>query len=354
MMRRVGTLRVVISVAMFALCAAGVCHGADAYLPPAGGYLYSFEANAGQDSPGTSGAAYDALDGTFGYGNNSDTWDGSKIGAGEGKPGGVIIVDGKYLRLQDPGDPRDYALGPDPTNRKIFLAHKTTANGASPTILNDGATLHIRVRIPTGAPIDDLHPDGGSGIVPYPATGDGYRIHDGGKGNIAFHQASGGLISFTLAIAGEHAEITESGLITNHLNGTAASADVDTGDPGTPNSLALDPTQWHEFWITIEAGGTGTHIVTIYMDGNTNPAATFDVTAGAGDDIGDGYLGFGLGSTALSGALDIDFARIADGAQAPTAPKVVPAVGGPGLLFIAAAVLLLGAILIFRRKVALA
>ena len=100
------------------------------------------------------------------------------------------------------------------------------------------------------------------------------------------------------------------GLTMNKLNGTARSAEVDVygTEPGTANVLALDPTQWHEFWITIQADptGTGTHMATIYVDGSMDPEV-FYLTAGDGDDYGDNYIAMGVGATPQSGAIDIDF-----------------------------------------------
>jgi hypothetical protein len=167
------------------------------------------------------------------------------------------------------------------------------------------------VRIPTDAPVDDLHPDGGGGIVPYPAGGDGYSIHDGGKGSISVKQKAGGVVSFSLDV--------DAGLLMNSLNGTSITSDVDTGE-GAENRLALTPTDWQDVWVTIQAGGSGTHLVTVYLNGDTTPAGTFDVTAGSGSDYDLGYIGMGEGSTGESGALDVDYLRIAAGAQAPQAP----------------------------------
>jgi hypothetical protein len=351
-MSRVGIFQsivlVALSVGTFAVRAAG----ADGYLPPPGGWNYSYEANAGQDSAGTAPANYDSLDGTFGYGNGSDTWDGTKIGDGS-TAGGVVVVGGSYLRLQDPGDPRDYGAI-DPSSRKIYLAHKTAANGATPNQLDEGVTLHFRMRLATGAPIDDLMPDGGGAQAPWPAAGDGYEIHDNGKGMIGFHQTAGGLVSFSLINAGEAAEVTQSGLITNHLNGTVASDNVDVAEAGTPNALPLDPAKWHEFWVTIEAGGAGTHLVTVYLDGAVDPAATFDVTAGTGDDIGEGYLSLGEGSTRQAGAFDVDYVRFAAGVISPVASsQSVPAVSGSGMAALMLLVLTLGAVLLLRKRPAL-
>ncbi len=289
---------------------------ADLYAPPPGGYAYTYEANPGQDAAGT-GTAFDALDGTFSHDNGADEWDGT--GAGMGRPGGASIVGGA-LRIQDTGDPRDYGMGDPGSNRKIYLGHDLVPNGAGATLLDSGVTLHFRARIPTDDPLDSLHPDGGGGIVPYPAGGDGYRIHDGGKGNISLRQSAGGLISFSLSLAGDEAGAE---LAMNSLNGNAISADVDTGE-GTAKGVPLDATAWHEYWITIGAGGAGTHQVTVYLDGSLTPVGTFDVTAGNGSDFSTTYLAIGVGSTPSSGAVDIDFVRVAFSEHAPPGPTHTP------------------------------
>ncbi len=330
---------------------------ADLFMPPAGGWNYAYEANAGQGAPGSGGAgAFDALDGTFGHDNNSDAFDGSEIGVGP--PGGVSLLEDSYLRIQDTGDPRDYAF-PDPSSRKIYLGHKLSADGFSATFLNDaGATLHFRIRLATTGPLDQVHPDGGTTPVAWPATGKGYRIHDNGKGMIGIHQGVGGtgLISFSLATPGDHAEVTLPGLITNHLNGSVVTDLVDVGEAGTPNFLYLNPTEWHEFWITIAPGGAGTHQVTVYVDGDSyTAAAEFDVTAGSGDDVGDSYLSLGMGSTGGFGAFDIDFVRVADEViEPPAPPKHAPAISGWSFGFLGLAALGVGALLIRRRGLAAA
>lgn len=320
-----------------------------AYPPPAGGYAYSFQASPGQDAPGVvpSVGAYDALDGTYGYVNNSSTWDGTGIGAGP--PGGVSILEGKYLRLQDTGDPRDYGF-PDPSTRKIYLAHKLSADGLAADFLDTGVTVHFRIRLATTGSLDSQHPDGGSGIVPWPAGGDGYFIHDGGKDMIGIHQSAGGLISFALAVPTDHAEITTPSLITNHLNGAAVSGDVDVGDAGLANSIPLDVTAWHEVWVTIEKdlSATGTHVVNIYLDGSLTPT-TFGVTAGNGDDVGDSYISFGVGATAQSGAYDIDYCEVAAGAIPPEA-TAVPLSSGWTVLFLIAGMLGVGLFVLRRNR----
>ncbi|UCG56938.1 MAG: hypothetical protein JSU70_19000 [Phycisphaerales bacterium] len=254
------------------------------------------------------------LDGTWNHDNGSDEWDGTGIGAG--RPGGVGILtesDTTFARLQETGDPRDHAMDDPGSNRKIYLGHSITNDigAGSETILDDGVTITFRARIPTTPPLDDLHPDGGGATSPWPETGDGYILHDGGKGSFSIRQSSGDMIvSFCLALQSDDDDVSADGLVMNKLNGSSASGDVDlqgeTG--GNINILELDPTVWHEFWITIQADptGTGTHLVKILVDGSLDPVE-FNVTAGNGDDYSDSYIALGLGATPQSGALDVDF-----------------------------------------------
>ncbi len=377
------------------------------YAPPPGGWAYEYEANPGEDAATPDASA---LDGTWNHNNGSDAWDLSPIGgelSATNRPGGAMVTGeaaGSWLRIQDPGDPRGYGM-PDPSNRKIYFYHDLAAEGVPATVLDTGATLYFRIRVPTDAPIDPLYPASGGETQPYPSGGDGYLIHDNGKGNIGIKQASGGIISFSLA-----AEFDRGAgmLLTNNLNGKSASAEVDTGEAGTLNALPLDATVWHDVWVSI-SGGTGatgpdatvevldfvppqnfacvqkdgavelswenasaysairifrdgrliaevpgaqtsyvdpdapagmvsykvipclgaicadtlelgTHVVKIYLDGALEPVV-FDVTAGDGQDYPATYLAMGLGATFESGALDVDFVRVAAGKHAPGDPS---------------------------------
>lgn len=295
------TLRLVVVCGALVLVARTV--SAQSFARPAD-IIYSYEANAGEDAVGN-GSDFDALDGTFSHDNGSDEWDGSAIG--EGRPGGAMVIDGTYLRMQETGDPRDHGLD-DPSNRKLYFGHDLSADGASGTLLDDGVTLYFRARVPTDGPLDDIHPNGGGAITPYPAGGDGYGLHSGGKGNIGIKESGGGIISFSLETEG---------------------ADAGLQMPG--NHLDIDVTQWHDYYVTIEAGGAGTHQVSIYVDGNGTPE-TFDVSADDGSDYdGITYLALGMGSTGASGALDVDFVVVAPGVEAPGGAAEVPLASAWGL-----------------------
>ena len=321
-----------------------------AYSPPTGGWQYIF--NGDKDTAGDE-LGFTSLDGTWSHENGSDQWDGSKLGGilvsganfGEGNaPGGVMsITEGgvTYLRLQDPGDPRNYDF-PDPyCNRKLYLGHDITAEGAPDTIMDDGVTLSFRARIPTPknttAPIDSQHLSGqeATGAKPYPDGGDGYLISDGGKGNVGIKQLGGGIISFALTVPTDNfddsvaggATANFAGLTMNRLNGNAVATAVNFDSPGDFRGVELDPTQWHEFWITITAdtNGVGTHLVSIYLDGSTQ-ATNLVVTSGDADDFaGTGYLAIGGSRTVESYALDLDFLAYKSGAEAPsTAAAAAP------------------------------
>jgi len=271
------------------------------YQDPAGGWTYIYTGDAGGAS----------LDGTWDHDNGSDQYDGTTIGSGS--PGGCsILTDGNttYLRLQETGDPTDHAMG-DPSNRKIMWTHDIGADlGADPgTILDDGVTISFRARISTGAPLDDLHGDGGSPTGPWPAGGNGYVTHNGGKGSLGIRQSA----DMAGDEEGEPKIAGRTGLCMNNQNGTSPSGTVDIqgNEAGTLNLLDIaDPTQWHEFWIQIVADTSqnSTHKVTVWMDGNAGaPDGEFWVTAGNDQDEDYSYFEMGLGSTDQHGAIDVDF-----------------------------------------------
>jgi hypothetical protein len=300
---------------------------------PPGGWTYLYGASPGeaQTGPPDGTQGFTALDGTWSHENGSDEWDLSTIGAGS--VGGVTgdLSDGAttYIRLQDPGDPTDFAM-PDPSNRKILFLHNITAEGASDSILDDGVSISFRARLATTGVLDAIHPDGGGAMSPVPATGDGYVLHDGGKGSFQIKQnassvAGEGVISFSLATPSDTTNVTQPSLVMNNLNGTANSGAVDNGEGTAANALAIaDPTTWREFYITISRGGAGTHQVSVYADGSTTPDV-FDVTAGTGDDSnGMSYIAFGAGATPQSGAIDVDFFGWAPGVTPPV-PAGLPA-----------------------------
>ncbi len=249
----------------------------------------------------------DALDDTWDHDNGSDAWDGT--GPGEGMPGGAVSLteDGvTFLRIQDTGDPRDYGMS-DPTNRKVYLSRPID-------IGLDGARLEFCARVATSAPLDDMHPDGGAGIEPWPAGGIGYHIRDDGKGMIGIGEPDMEPISFSLAKAGEPGfeDVATDVLVMNNLVGDTPSDFVDTEDAAAAvavNMVAVDDvTQWHTFTIDIATGGAGTHILTVSVDGG--PAESFEVTAGTGGDLAGNYIAIGSSGTGGITAFDVDYLSV--------------------------------------------
>ena len=248
----------------------------------------------------------DALDDAWDHDNGSDAWDGLPIG--QGMPGGVAALvedDVTFLRIQDTGDPRDYEGRSDPTNRKVYFTHVTNAG-------LDGARIEFRIRVATSAPLDDMYPDGGAGVEPWPAGGIGYHIRDDGTGMIGIAEADLGIISFSLAKAGEAGfeDMTTDVLVMNNLVGTVPSGDVDTDaadDAVTArNWIAVDDaTQWHTFVVDITAGGAGTHVVSVSVDGAA--AEVLDVTVGTKLEAEGGFIAIGSSGTGGITAFDVDY-----------------------------------------------
>ncbi|MCA9262763.1 MAG: lamin tail domain-containing protein [Planctomycetales bacterium] len=263
------------------------------YAAPVGGWDYLYHGDSADN-----GAAFTALDGTWDHDNGSDQWDGSI--PGEGAPGGAGAFDDGdvgYLRLQDTGNPSGQF--PDPNNRKLFFAHDLASDVPGlGNVLSTGVTLTFRARLSTDGVLDGN----------WPAGGDGYQLHDNGKGNFVV-SSGGSTISFVLALPSDGALRGTSGLVTNGLSA------ADT----IQNQLDLaDLSQWHEFWVTIEPGGTGTHVVTVYADDAVQE--TYNVRAGSGTDYSGTYIAMATGSTGQSGAIDIDFFGWKQGVVTPDAP----------------------------------
>jgi len=338
--------RVMFYVFVSVLCVScGTARAGVAYPDPGGGWKYVYTGDAAAAGSG----GYTAMDGTWSHDNGSDEWDGTAIGLG--KPGGAT-ASGGYLRLQDTGDPRDYGNGDPGSSRKIMFGHSVTADLGEDSAkrIVDAVTLSFRARVATGSPLDDMQGDTGGdgenkGIAgPWPAGGNGYLGHDGGKGNFSIRQSDGDqIVSFSLALETETMKNPaytfanaggQTGLVMNNLN-TGAGFDTDPweydGTGETLNVLPLDVTAWHEYWITIAAGGSGTHVVDVYVDGSLVPS-TFNVSAGGDNDFDVSYLGMDVGATGQMGAIDVDFFAYASGAIAPVPePATIALLGFGGL-----------------------
>ena len=289
--------------------------GGGDFSSPVGGWNYEFNGDV------------DPISVEWTHDNGSDAWDESDFSSGA--PGGAEILDEgieNFLRIQDTGDPRSHGFG-DPSNRKFYFIKDLTnvlSDGYSPLV--DGITMNFRARVPVPGndlPLDDHHSSDGS-KTDWTETGDGYAIHDGGKGSFSIRDSlSGQLISFAISTesVGPGGDYSGGeGLTMNRLNGINTSTDVDSNDSsGEENLLPIEPRVWNNFWITIEEddSDTGTHKVDIYLNGSNTPT-TYYVTSGNGSDASYTYIAMGLGATPQSGAVDIDFFNIKEGIEVPT------------------------------------
>ncbi|HEY3391547.1 MAG TPA: hypothetical protein VGK58_02485 [Lacipirellulaceae bacterium] len=340
-----------------------------AYDDPTGGWTYAYLGAAA--APGSLGApGFDALDGTWDRENGSDSWDGSALGgtfAAGNAPGGIsALTQGgtDFIRLQDTGNPTAAPTSiPDPSNRRAYLGHNI-ANDVGvtnpDTIVSDGVTLTFRARVATAATgiIDPMFTAatgaenfGVAHGTPWPAEGNGWLGHDGGKGNFGIRESSAngdaarpgrGVISFNLPLASDlrsdnATPFGTTGLTMNSLNGTAPSGTVDPfQNEGTINVLPFaDLTAFHEFWITIQPdqSGGGTHRVEVFLDGSET-ANVFHITSGTGNDYGSpalSYLAMGVGGTPQMGAIDVDFFAYKQGIHLPGGPLVLGDTDGDGI-----------------------
>jgi uncharacterized repeat protein (TIGR01451 family) len=279
------------------------------YPTPQGGWVYRFAGNAAASS------ATAGLDGTWNRENSLDNWAGDTRGAGNGPIGGISVSNG-VMTIEDA---QTGGLGFN--NRRFYFTHdlaqETTVTNAG-TLLNDGVTLTFRARLTP--PTDPL--------VELTNAPNGWVNNSDGKGIFGLRQSgsSGMIVGFSLNNAVEDTGTSttyhfgQAGLHFNNLNGDTRSSFVDPGEGGTDSLLPLDPTIFHEFWITIQdnGGAPGTHRVSIYLDGATTPT-NFNITAGIGGPDGPSanYLALGLGNATHRGAVDLDFFGYRPGVNAP-------------------------------------
>lgn len=354
-----------LALAGAALALAHTTHAAEAFPNPAGGWTYLY--NGDQLQTGEP-----AFDGTWTHDNGSDAFGGDEIGGvldpvnnPDNNPGGAnLLTEGEtqYLRIQDTGDPRDYdgatAAWDDPSNRKVYFGHylnQDLPEADTLAILDNGVTLTFRARIPTaakaGGPLDPLHRDGqndgddypNNGVVPYPEGGDGYLTSDGAKGNFVIRQFGdgtaehpGGAVALSLTVPTDtpggnpnSGQAGFAGLTMNERNGPTPSGAVDFGEGSGENNFALDPTDWHEFWIAIRKTrdpikADATHDVFVWRDGNLI-ATSHKVTAGDGSDLNAGsFIATGGSATPQNFAIDIDWYGYKQGFVLPEGGQVPP------------------------------
>ncbi len=300
------------------------------FLEPTGGWDYIYNGDVADT------AAEAGLDGTYEVSRSSFEWDYSAPATPMSAPGGAGIiteVTGSYLRIQDTGDPRTLEQeNPQNglSNRKIGFIQCVSHAGldSSAAILDDGFTMAFKARIPTEG-VDNLY---GDEEVPYPAEGDGYEIDGSGYAPITVSQWVNDVkktIGFTFLTEFDDDTISSfggAGLYMNLLNGTEPAKEVGMPqhltESTTVNKINLDPTVWHEFWIQISPGGTGTHQVKIWMDGDDTAAETFDVTAGRQSFRDWSYVWMAFKNTGESGAIDIDYLAYKSGLVNPVAAGI--------------------------------
>jgi hypothetical protein len=319
-----------------------------AYQAPSGGWAYSYLGSAA--AYGTAGS-FSSLDGSWNRGlpGDSDSWDGSGLGGSYGlgnMPGGIEIgTEGgtTFMRLQDPGDPRNNTMVPawvDPSNRKIALGHDLA--GFSDSFIDSGVTISFRTRVPTSG-MDTLWARNGAtsatANIAYPTAGDGITYFGEGLG------------AFSLKEKGPTATTFGFGLVTSYDASFSGGAFTGGGlmvTDGGGGEFAVvpiaDPTVWHEFWINIVADGSvigKTHKVSIYMDGSYTPT---ELHVAQGDNSLDynayNWMGMGHGTTGApglgSGADDVDFFSVYNGVITPVPEPTVMGFMGLGLLTLAA------------------
>src|SRR5258705_982013 len=290
-----------------------------AYSDPTGGWTYIYD--GGQTNGLGIYRSPVCLDNTWSSNNGSSEWDGSWRGAGNGLPGG-ISSDGYGLTVEDV----NIGSGTG-NNRKIYFTRDFDLDPATTganTILDTGITIAFRARLPMSDPLAE---------IPLP---DGWGVFSDGKAHFNVHQYNGthSIVGFSLVRQTEpdnSFNFTDAGLTMNRLNGDAPSGGGAVNSSGTAANnqvLPLDPTQLHEFWITIQANdatpGNGTHTVNIYVDGSTTPTS-FNVTAGTGNESTANYLAMGLNNSVGEGCVDIDFFGYKQGVLTPAPIPPPPA-----------------------------
>ena len=303
--------------------------------PPVGGWAYVYTGDSASGAPRRQNQP--ALDGTWRHENGSDEWNADGRGPGVDQPGGVESANGT-LTVENANP----ATSGDNNNRKLFFTHSVTQEGVSAVnLLDAGVTICFRAR---------LTPPDAKAEITLP---NGHGIFYGGKGMFNVSQSSpSSLISFSLVQQTEDgggsstllfpaAGLTMNGLSTDTPDSaTALNSGVNSHTTASqnPHTLGLDPTLWHEFWITIQTNDAtpenGTHSVTVYTDCSTRPY-TFNVTAGGQDDVDTSvtpnwtdYIGMGLNNAPTVGAMDVDFYAYKPGVQVPYSSSESPWISG--------------------------
>jgi hypothetical protein len=324
------------------MCSAALAFARGGWEDPVGGWLYTYDANDGEDAYVPAHWQLGCLDGEWVRGNSSDVWDGSAPGdttdpaavprrapggvgilelPGEGEGGGAASV----LSFEDIGDPRN-AIAPFPafpetnahelgSNRKIFLVKDLTGLVS----LADGITLCARFRL-NPDPVDvncNLCPDEGNGFA---LNGD-----TDNKGMLGYAERDVATLNFAID------DLQQLRFFDNES--AAGTYALGSG------------TDWVTLWMAAKVTDPAVSVteltVSVYLNGAPDPLpdweeAIFTETnrnfEGGANNPGDMFISAACGSTGYDGAWQLDYICIASGYHLP----VPPVTGCPGGLACAA------------------
>lgn len=329
-----------VALALLLLAAPAATRAGVAYPDPEGGWDYVY----GGDAAGYGEDEFGALDGQWQH-DQSDKWDGSAPGTGQGAPGGVEVQsegDTTWLRIQDTGNPSLWGFE-EPSNRRFYFGHDiATEHPGATSVLTHGITLSFRARLASGSGLDSIYPDtvdfefetpNLTEITAWPtATGKGYNVKDDGKGMFTVQENGTNAVGFALALDLDTPAGVGAGLVMNNRP-EALLPGSDRGAATTANLVPIPDAEllaWHEFWITIQdANGDFAYEVDVYRDGRVRNS--FTVKSSFGAEFPGQYIAFGLPSESSFGAVDIDFYAYELGVVTPVPEPCTPLACGAGL-----------------------
>ena len=296
-----------------------------------GGWDYAYEGDA--DAWAGKGIL-GSLDATW---TANREWDGSAPGTGGSSgagpaPGGIASYTEsgvKYLRIQEAGDPKTYAVpfsGQinwfDPSNRRFDLTHSLSGTD----IIDSGMTISFRARIATSGTLDDEYRESGSGTFAWPAGGRGSVPNQDGRGQFGISQGGGGgTLGFSLALDSDTTlpPGVGGGLVMNNNPAAPNVGLADATAASQTNVVSLSDAAlaaWHDFWITVEDDGGGNWEVNVFKDGTTIPETFTAKKTFTGDHDGVPNLVMGQNQNSATFAIDVDYFTYKDGVVAPLAP----------------------------------
>jgi hypothetical protein len=314
-------------------------HAGVLYEDPGWDYLFDGDTDAfGPDDES-------AFDGTWRR-DEANSWregavPGDAFAAPDSPPGGIVALvegDTTYLRLQDPGEPRDWGYVED-SNRRFWFGRNIEREhpGATSVLTTTGVTITFRARIASTGPLDPIHPQTTPDIDPEqpqfteitPWFPKGYNVTDDGQGMFTVQENGASAVGFALALDLDTPVGVPGGLAMNNKPGTFLPGSDHTDATGA-NVLAMDDADlldWHEFWITIVGAGTpGIYDVDVYTDGAAVPDSFVARTSNGAEYAGQ-HIAFGLSATSGYGAVDVDFFGYALGVVTPAPEPAGTAMG---------------------------